>query len=630
MTTTPTQNPVPSESPSDLKFNAGKIDEFVTSMVNAYVDRFGKEHYTIEGLKNIALQQIYDLGWNPVGTFQDGTTVNGPGDIVQDESTGVWYRWDDISSLPKTIPSGSTPSSSGGTGEGKWLAVDVSDVLRKDLAKSTGASMIGSSDGRTVQEFLIANDSAEFRAKNIAKLASVNYKIRKKTGISVLFQGDSITAGFDQTSTDIVPPDNGDWATHASKTYPQRFTEFMYEQSGVIVTPVIRAISGYTAQRGYENAGWQSNPNCDLVFLMYGINDSAGVDGTTHESYMEYMEKLIRRFINWGAGVVVLTCAAGGQGANNPEFQIWSQQAKNMALVYGCKYMDAHEVHYNRWYGSVQSNDLHFNSVGYAKIGESLVSMCLSGGLLDSYEPVRNEIQFWPGSTHKSIGFCNPDGNFSTNYNANSYINPGIIGAMPSATRCVISFNFYQDCEALEFDLVGYWPDNELNIITGNWYTGSVPYYSLSYQMNNVRSPKGVNNTSFNSSKLLRKDGGSRDGQPKFVGTLFGRGWKTITIYTPLNGSGTQNAYIQMLELRPVSARKANTRRQDAQLGNVGVVRAMLPEPVGGLPAAVPLSSVTVPLPDSLNGYINDNKTNFYDCGVAQFIIKSAGGDLWH
>lgn len=161
MTTTPTQNSVPSESPIDLKFNAGKIDEFVTSMVNAYVDRFGKEHYTIEGLKNIALQQIYDLGWNPVGTFQDGTTVNGPGDIVQDESTGVWYRWDDISSLPKTIPSGSTPSSSGGTGEGKWLAVDVSDVLRKQLA----------ADGSQIS---IAGETAEdvARAKKTAKLLS--------------------------------------------------------------------------------------------------------------------------------------------------------------------------------------------------------------------------------------------------------------------------------------------------------------------------------------------------------------------------------------------------------------------------------------------------------------------------
>ncbi|EFG1296548.1 hypothetical protein BR170_000629 [Escherichia coli] len=120
MATTPTNRPVPSESPIDLKFNAGKIDEFVTSFAEWYIDRFGNKHYTIEGLKALVLEQIYALGWNPVGTFQGGAIVNNPGDIIQDTTSGAWYRWDDLSTLPKTVPSGSTPGSSGGTGEGKW------------------------------------------------------------------------------------------------------------------------------------------------------------------------------------------------------------------------------------------------------------------------------------------------------------------------------------------------------------------------------------------------------------------------------------------------------------------------------------------------------------------------------
>ncbi|HIC8804638.1 TPA: hypothetical protein ACW720_002981 [Enterobacter asburiae] len=136
MATTPTSNQVPSESPIDLKFNAGKIDEFVTSLAQQYIDRFGNAHYTIEGLKQLVL----NLGWNPVGSFQDGAAVNTAGDIIQDESTGVWYRWDDIATLPKTVPSGSTPGSTGGTGEGKWQAVDVSDVLRKQISDPDGAT----------------------------------------------------------------------------------------------------------------------------------------------------------------------------------------------------------------------------------------------------------------------------------------------------------------------------------------------------------------------------------------------------------------------------------------------------------------------------------------------------------
>ncbi|UJC74832.1 tail fiber/spike domain-containing protein [Enterobacter hormaechei] len=145
MTTTPTQNSVPSESPIDLKFNAGKIDEFVTSFAEWYIDRFGNKHYTIEGLKRLVLQQIYNLGWAPVGTFQGGAVITAAGDIIQDTTNGVWYRWDDLSTLPKTVPSGSTPASTGGIGDGKWLAVDVSDVLRKQLSEENGSTLIGGS-----------------------------------------------------------------------------------------------------------------------------------------------------------------------------------------------------------------------------------------------------------------------------------------------------------------------------------------------------------------------------------------------------------------------------------------------------------------------------------------------------
>ncbi|WP_250900533.1 hypothetical protein [Enterobacter cloacae] len=143
MATTPTQFPVPSESYRDLKYNAGKIDEFVTSLDNTYADRFGNEHYTIEGLKQVALKQINSLGWNLISTFQDGGTVNNPGDLLQDTTSYVWYRWDDLDTFPKTVHSGSTPSTAGGVGEGKWQPVDISEMLRDDLAADDGLKFIG-------------------------------------------------------------------------------------------------------------------------------------------------------------------------------------------------------------------------------------------------------------------------------------------------------------------------------------------------------------------------------------------------------------------------------------------------------------------------------------------------------
>ncbi|EPV2526981.1 TPA: glycosyl hydrolase family 28-related protein [Enterobacter hormaechei] len=131
MATTPTNLPVPSESPRDLKFNAGKIDEFVTSLAQQFIDRFGNAHYTIEGLRWLAQQAIAAFGWIPVGTFQDGATLTLPNQILKDETDGEYYRWD--GALPKMVPSGSTPSSSGGTGVGAWVSVGDA-ALRSMLA----------------------------------------------------------------------------------------------------------------------------------------------------------------------------------------------------------------------------------------------------------------------------------------------------------------------------------------------------------------------------------------------------------------------------------------------------------------------------------------------------------------
>ncbi|MEG6305871.1 hypothetical protein UXP06_14915 [Enterobacter ludwigii] len=143
MATQPTNLPVPSESPRDLKFNAGKIDEFVTSLVNTYIDRFGNEHYTIEGLRWLAQQAIAQYGWIPVGTFQAGATLTLPNQILKDTTDGEYYRWDG-SFLPsgKIVPNGSTPSSTGGTGVGAWISVGDS-ALRSMLGRTDGESLVG-------------------------------------------------------------------------------------------------------------------------------------------------------------------------------------------------------------------------------------------------------------------------------------------------------------------------------------------------------------------------------------------------------------------------------------------------------------------------------------------------------
>ena len=148
MATTPTNLPVPSESPRDLKSNAGKIDEFVTSLVNTYVDRFGNAHYTIEGLRWLAQQAIAQYGWILIDSFQDGADITLPNQALRDEATGEYYRWD--GDLPKHVDAGSTPTSTGGVGVGAWIGIGDSS-LRGMLASKDGYSLIG--ELQSVAEF---------------------------------------------------------------------------------------------------------------------------------------------------------------------------------------------------------------------------------------------------------------------------------------------------------------------------------------------------------------------------------------------------------------------------------------------------------------------------------------------
>ncbi len=137
MATTPTNLPVPSESPRDLKFNAGKIDEFVTSMGWTYTDRFGQKHYTIEGINYLAQQVMNAFGYVTLSgvTFTTGATVSNPNEVLFNTADNTYYKWTgSFAGGPKVVPANSTPQSSGGVGVGKWLSVGDT-VLRTELQR---------------------------------------------------------------------------------------------------------------------------------------------------------------------------------------------------------------------------------------------------------------------------------------------------------------------------------------------------------------------------------------------------------------------------------------------------------------------------------------------------------------
>ncbi len=165
MSTVPTNKPVPSKEMRDLAYNAERIDEFVTSLQHEYKDRFGQCHRTIEGINWVATQLIERFkvemgqailvaGYVPVGTFQEGAELANRNETVLwklPDGDGDHYRWD--GDLPKPVPAGSTPQSTGGIGKGAWVSVGDAS-LRGELSANDGSKLIGVNDGVNLDDYL--------------------------------------------------------------------------------------------------------------------------------------------------------------------------------------------------------------------------------------------------------------------------------------------------------------------------------------------------------------------------------------------------------------------------------------------------------------------------------------------
>lgn len=73
-------------------------------------------------------------------SFEKGFNVTTWNEVLLWEDDGEYYRWD--GTLPKNVPAGSTPESSGGIGLGAWVSVGDAS-LRSQLGSVTGFNLVG-------------------------------------------------------------------------------------------------------------------------------------------------------------------------------------------------------------------------------------------------------------------------------------------------------------------------------------------------------------------------------------------------------------------------------------------------------------------------------------------------------
>lgn len=182
----PTQKDVPSSDVKDLFFNSGLLDIWATSLERKYIDRFGNCHLTSAGMEWIfnelvtkfkieSEQALLAAGYAPAGTFQEGTEVvsrNGTVLWKLPDGDGDYYRWD--GDLPKQVPAGSTPQSTGGIGKGAWVSVGDA-TLRGSLSNYT-ALIYKANDGLSAVDSMLSGYPTTAKVGDIVSTGGTSWE----------------------------------------------------------------------------------------------------------------------------------------------------------------------------------------------------------------------------------------------------------------------------------------------------------------------------------------------------------------------------------------------------------------------------------------------------------------------
>lgn len=169
----PTTNPVPSQDPSDLLFNAGKLDEVLNGTGNSFTDRLGVARRTVAGMNSDFDAQLADaesdLNVYRADAAASAAEALGYLQTIRATSYGAY------ASDPATDPLGNPPT----VGDEyfnttanllkRWNGTtwQASDINTANLAASSGSSLVGHGNG-TVQDVL-----RNMQVQSVANLVAI-------------------------------------------------------------------------------------------------------------------------------------------------------------------------------------------------------------------------------------------------------------------------------------------------------------------------------------------------------------------------------------------------------------------------------------------------------------------------
>ena len=308
MTTYNTGNPLGSAAAKDLYDNAENLDHLVNDQANeSYPDRFGAPRKTWYGIEKSANQAILNYGYITKDSFEDGSTISLANECLRWKSNGEYYRWDGI--LPKVVPPGSTPDSTGDIGDGKWVSVGDA-ALRTELSNGKYRS-----DALAVKYVpgVVIDSTTDNRAAIYAYTGQIY--VPKGVQLRCNFLPDDDVTKFTGEGKILTRDPWGNehvfdvsLATHGSK-----YTAFnVINQFARRNTQCRVGIVGDSITDGAYGTGWVANPtdsNGDLSSTNYDHNGNGGA-GSWFRTFTDWLN----RFTKNGAFIFKAeNCASSGK-----------------------------------------------------------------------------------------------------------------------------------------------------------------------------------------------------------------------------------------------------------------------------------------------------------------------------
>jgi lysophospholipase L1-like esterase len=243
-----------------------------------------------------------------------------------------------------------------------------------------------------------ASHLADYALKGTqTKLLSQAYqKLNKKQDMVIVCQGDSMTYGQDTASVDKRPAASGTTdsgashtQTRAGVTYPEALQTYLRDAYNNNTTVINKGYSGDWAEASYNH--WVTNSNADIALIELGTNDSnlgaswvpSNVRGSI-DRYLTDMRRIIKRYIEWGTVVILLTPPRLRAQENPTTTTSWNTEPYRHALFilgdeFGCPVIDT-ETFLNGCNNTFYSDDVHLNTKGYQYFAARLASVLIGYG----------------------------------------------------------------------------------------------------------------------------------------------------------------------------------------------------------------------------------------------------------